>query len=70
LFEIGQEFRLTAQQSSKGEMEGSRLIIFDAARQALEELREALRESGADVEARGDEFPLERASFGIGFVTL
>jgi hypothetical protein len=51
-------------------MEGGRLVDFDAARQALEELREALRESRVDVEAQGDEFPFERASFGIGFVTL
>jgi hypothetical protein len=57
-------------QSSKEEKEGGRLVNFDTARQALEDLRAALRESRADVEAWGGEFPFERASFGIDFVTL
>ena len=57
-------------QSSKEEKEGGRLVNFDTARQALEELRQVLRGSQADVEAWGGEFPFERASFGIDFVTL
>ena len=58
------------EQSSREEKEGGRLINFDAARQALEDLREALRESREDVETWGGEFPFERATLGIDFLTL
>jgi hypothetical protein len=56
------------EQSLKEEKQGSRLVIFDTAHQALEELRDVLRQSRADVEAWGGEFPFERASLGIDFV--
>lgn len=57
----------TASQSSKEEIEGSRVVDFSSAREARNELRCAVNDSVADVQSWGGEFPFERAAASIDY---
>ncbi|KAH9476476.1 hypothetical protein JR316_0010388 [Psilocybe cubensis] len=52
-------------QSSKEEIQGSRVLDFASAREARETLRCAVRDSMDDVKTWGGEFPFERASASL-----
>jgi len=54
-------------QSSKEEIEGSRVMDLATAREARNELRSAVNDSMADVKSWGGEFPFERASSSIEY---
>jgi len=57
-------------QSSKEEVEAGRVADYSSARATLNDLRLATRESFADVEAWGGEYPFERASASIDYWNL
>jgi hypothetical protein len=61
---------LTWLQSSREEIESGRIADFGAAREALDTLRSAVKDSFQDVAAWGGEFPFERASFSIEFLKV
>lgn len=48
-------------------MEGGRVNDISAARETVLELRRAVKDSSADVQAWGGEFPFERASASIEY---
>ncbi|KAF8147886.1 hypothetical protein B0H34DRAFT_278029 [Crassisporium funariophilum] len=54
-------------QSSKEEIEASRVVDFASAREARNELRCAVNDSLADVNSWGGEFPYERAAASIEY---
>ncbi|KIM37684.1 hypothetical protein M413DRAFT_448218 [Hebeloma cylindrosporum] len=54
-------------QSSKEELEGSRVVDLPSARDARNELRSAVNDSIVDVQVWGGEFPFERAAASIEY---
>ncbi|KAF8055147.1 hypothetical protein FPV67DRAFT_1436576 [Lyophyllum atratum] len=54
-------------QSSKEEIESGRVNDFGVAREIVNDLREAVKESMADVKAWGGEFPFERAASSLEY---
>ncbi|KAJ3516667.1 hypothetical protein NLJ89_g980 [Agrocybe chaxingu] len=57
-------------QSSKEEIEAGRVTDFSSAREAKNDLRNAVNESIADVKSWGGEFPFERAAASIEYWRL
>ncbi|KAK7443988.1 hypothetical protein VKT23_015385 [Stygiomarasmius scandens] len=57
-------------QSCKEEIEGGKAPNTDRMREIVESLRSAVKESMADVESWGGEFPFERASISVEFWKL
>ncbi|RDB22076.1 hypothetical protein Hypma_011162 [Hypsizygus marmoreus] len=54
-------------QSSKEEIEGGRVENFASAREVVDDLRAAVKESQSDVKGWGGEFPFERAASSLEF---